>query len=87
MTNLQNGGIEACRTMVTDLAPEAEMAQVVSDGADTMQDEMISSSDGMSAADLLGTVLTVDAASLTSIETQTRHSFAVYLLGILEEAS
>ncbi len=85
LTNLQNGGIAACRAMVNDLAAEAGMTNAVSDGAQAVQDEAILAQDSLPMATVVDSALTGNEAAKASIDAMTRHSFALFLLHRLED--
>jgi len=85
MTNLENGGIEACRAMVNDLAVEAGMTEAAADGATDIQHETIMAQDDMTTGELIDRVQMTNEVSAAATDAISRHSFALFLLHQLEQ--
>lgn len=84
-TNYENGGIEACRTMVEDLAREAAAILATSIGTVDIQDEMSVQQDVLSGEEILARIELLNGATSDAIVAMARHSFVVLMLDALEK--
>lgn len=85
ITNYANGGVEACRAMVADLAQEVELAEAVAGGApaidhDTIELQIILPPEEVRSRLELTTGVVRDHTTAMS-----RHSFALFLLGVVDK--
>ena len=81
------GGVDACRTMVNDLAAEAELASAMSRAAEEMKSETLVSQDEMPQDTLVEHVATLNGFPADAITAKARHSFAIFLLETAEKAA
>ena len=87
MNNLVNGGVEACRAMVGDLEQISEYTAAVSSGTGELDAETIAAQNELLAEDVRARIAMTRGATLDSITAMTQHSFAAFLLGVVEDSN
>lgn len=85
MTNYANGGVDACRTMVEDLAQEAKLVEAVAGGAPSIDSETVELQTVLSPEEVRYRLELTSGVRRDSTTAQSRHSFASYLLGVVDE--
>ncbi len=84
IANYANGGIEACRTMVDDLKQEAELVDAVADGTSEVDGETIELQTALPPEEVQQRLDLTRGITRDSITAKSRHSFALFLLGIVD---
>lgn len=84
MTNYAIGGIEACRTMVADLAQEASLIGAVADGADVIDAETAELQTVIPPEEVIDRLEMTSGVIRDHNKAMSRHSFALFLLGIVD---
>jgi len=85
MVNYAQGGLPAVEQMVADLAPEVDGAHALAGGAKLIEDDAISAQAAISDEDLRDTIRMTHEITRDSRSAMSRHSYASWLLGIVQE--
>jgi hypothetical protein len=84
LANLTNGGLPAVRQMVEDLATEAEGASALGEAGRHIADEAIEYQETLDDSQVVEARQLGHETTLDDIHGKTRHSFAVWLLSIVD---
>lgn len=84
IANYANGGVEACRTMVEDLAQEAELAKAVTGGTQLLDDETIALQTVLPPEEVISRLELTRGVTVDYSIAMSRHSFALFLLGVVD---
>ncbi len=87
LTNYGNGGLDACRDMVADLAQEAELAKAVSGGTSDLDSETIQLQDVLPADEVDDRMELTRGIHRDALRALSRYSFALFLLQTVEGPS